>query len=250
VELTLNEIAKGTQRTIEFTRQDICSDCAGSKCTKGTTPGQCSSCGGKGQVARGAGFFQMVSTCQKCGGSGQVIRNPCKACKGTGRVPKKRIVNVKIPAGVHEGQGIRVASESEPGLNGGRRGNLYCYARIRPHEFLQRNSSDLIAIVPISFSQAILGAMIDVPSLNGPRQLKIPVGTQYGSTFRIKGQGLRDIRTNRTGDQLVQVTIETPTKLNRKQEELMREFAKTENKGVFTKVCQLCRKIKKVFFYS
>ena len=193
------------------------------------------------------GFFQMVSTCRQCGGSGQIITNPCKKCRGTGKTPKKRVVNIKIPPGVHEGQGIRVANEGEPGRNGGPRGDLYCYVRIKPHEFLHRDGNDLIAVVPISFTQATLGATIDVPSLNGTKQLKIPPGTQYGAVFRIKGQGLPDIRSHRTGDQLVQVTIETPTKLNAKQRELLREFAGTENKNVSPKSKSFFEKLKKNF---
>ena len=245
VELTLNDIAKGAEKTIEFTRQDICAECKGNGCAKGSNPGRCSACGGSGQVARGGGFFQMVSTCRQCGGSGQVITNPCKKCKGTGRVPKKRVVNIKIPAGVHEGQGIRVAGEGEPGRGGGPKGDLYCYVRIKPHEFLQRDGNDLIAVVPISFTQAALGTTVDVPSLNGTQGLKIPPGTQYGSIFRIKGQGLPNIRTRRTGDQLVQIIIETPVKLNAKQEELLREFAKSENKSVSPQSKRFFEKLKK-----
>jgi len=247
VELTLNDIAKGAEKTIEFTRQDMCSECNGSGSARGTAPTQCSTCGGTGQVARGGGFFQMVSTCPKCRGSGQVITNPCKKCKGTGKVPKKRIVNIRIPHGVHEGQGIRVASEGEPGRNSGPRGDLYCYVRLKPHEFLQRDGNDLIATVPISFTQAALGTTIDVPSLDGTRGLKIPSGTQYGSIFRIKGQGLPDMRTGRTGDELVQIIIETPAKLNAKQQELLREFAETENKSVFPNSKRFFEKLKKYF---
>ena len=246
VELTLNEIAKGAEKTIEFTRQDICSECSGTACAKGTTPGRCPTCRGTGQVAKGGGFFQMVSTCPQCRGAGQIITNPCKKCRGTGRVPKKRIVNIKIPVGVHEGQGIRVANEGEPGRSGGPRGDLYCYVRIKPHKFLHRDGNNIVAVVPISFTQAALGATIDVPSLNGSKQLKIPPGTQYGSIFRIKGQGLPDIRTRRTGDQLVQITIETPAKLNAKQRELLREFAKTENKTVSPKSKSFFEKLKKI----
>ena len=246
VELTLNDIAKGAEKTIEFTRQDICSECSGSACAKGTTPGRCPTCRGTGQVAKGGGFFQMVSTCPQCRGAGQIITNPCKRCRGTGRVPKKRIVNIKIPVGVHEGQGIRVANEGEPGRSGGPRGDLYCYVRIKPHKFLHRDGNNIVAVVPISFTQAALGATIDVPSLNGSKQLKIPPGTQYGSIFRIKGQGLPDIRTRRTGDQLVQITIETPAKLNAKQRELLREFAKTENKTISPKSKSFFEKLKKI----
>jgi len=247
VELTLNDIAKGAEKTIEFTRQDVCPECTGSGSARGTSPGQCPTCRGTGQVAKGGGFFQMISTCPQCRGSGQVITNPCKKCKGTGRLPKKRVVNIKIPSGVHEGQGIRVASEGEPGRAGGPRGDLYCYVRLKPHQFLQRDGSDLIAVVPISFTQAALGATIDVPSLNGTRQLKIPAGAQFGSIFRIKGQGLPNLRTRRTGDQLVQITIETPTKLDAKQEELLREFAKTEDKTVCPQSKTFFEKLKKHF---
>jgi molecular chaperone DnaJ len=247
VDLTLNDIAKGIEKTIEFTRQDTCPECSGSGCAPGTTPGRCPACGGTGQIARGGGFFQMVSTCPQCKGSGEVITSPCKKCSGTARVPRKRVVNIKIPAGVHEGQGIRVANEGEPGQRGGPKGDLYCYVRIKPHDFLERDGNNLIAVVPISFTQAALGTTITVPSLNGTKSLKIPAGTQYGNIFRIKGQGLPDIRTGRTGDQLVQITIETPTKLNAKQQELLREFAKTENKTVSPKSTSFFEKLKKHF---
>jgi molecular chaperone DnaJ len=247
VELTLDDIAKGTEKTIEFTRQDICQQCSGSGSAKGTAPVQCSTCRGSGHVARGGGFFQMVSTCPQCRGTGQMITNPCKNCKGTGRTPKKRVVNIKIPRGVHEGQGIRVANEGEPGRAGGPRGDLYCYVRIKPHEFLQRDGNNLVAVVPISFTQAALGATIDVPSLNETRHLKIPAGTQYGNIFRIKNQGLPDIRTGRVGDQLVQVIIETPAKLNAEQQELLKQFAKTENKSVSPKAASFFEKLKKHF---
>ncbi|MHC4637139.1 MAG: molecular chaperone DnaJ [Planctomycetota bacterium] len=247
VDLSLSEIAQGAEKTIEFTRQDTCAECSGNGCAKGKAPGKCPSCGGSGRVSRGGGFFQMVSTCQQCRGGGKVITDPCRKCKGSGRVPKKRVVNIKVPAGVHEGQGIRVANEGEPGHDGGPRGDLYCYVRITPHEFLQRDGNDLIAVVPISFTQAALGAMIDVPSLDGTKQLKIPAGTQYGNVFRIKGQGLPDLRSRRTGDQLVQVTIETPARLNAKQQELLREFAKTENKTVSPKSVSFFEKLKKKF---
>jgi molecular chaperone DnaJ len=247
VELTLNDVVKGVEKTIEFTRQDLCPECNGAGSAKGASPGRCPSCGGTGRMARGGGFFQMVSTCRQCGGSGQVITNPCKKCKGTGRVPKKRIVNVKIPPGVHEGQGIRVAGEGEPGRSGGPRGDLYCYVRVKPHEFLHRDGNNVIAVVPISFTEAALGTTIKVPSLNGTRELKIPAGTQYGSIFRIKSQGLPDIRTGRCGDQLVQVTIETPAKLNAKQQELLREFAKTEDKSIYPQSRGFLEKLKRYF---
>jgi molecular chaperone DnaJ len=140
-----------------------------------------------------------------------------------------------------------VASEGEPGRGGGPRGDLYCYVKIRPHEFLERDGSNLVAVVPISFTQAALGATIDVPSLNSTEKLKIPPGTQYGSVFRIKGKGLPSLRTGRTGDQLVQIVVETPSRLNDKQEELLREFAKTENKHVSPRATTFFEKLKKHF---
>jgi molecular chaperone DnaJ len=188
VQLTLNEVAVGTEKSIEFTRQDICEDCSGSGSAKGSRPSKCSTCGGSGQVAQAGlgGFFQMVSTCPACRGSGTVITNPCKKCRGSGRVPKKRLVTVKIPAGVHESQSVRIGGEGEPGFNGGPRGDLYCYVKIKEHPFLERQGANLIATVPVSFTQAALGGLIQVPSLNGPKELKIPAGTQSGDVFRIK----------------------------------------------------------------
>ncbi len=245
VELTLNEVAHGTEKTIEFTRQDRCPTCNGSGAAPGTQPTRCPTCGGSGQVAKGGGFFQMVSTCPQCQGTGQIVRNPCPMCRGSGRVPKKRTVTIRIPPGVHEGQGIRVAGEGEPGRDGGPNGDLYVYVRVKPHEFLERDGNNLVAVVPISVTQAALGAMIDVPALDGTRQLKIPPGTQYGSVFRIRSQGLPDVRTGRTGDELVQVTIETPTNLNARQEELLREFAQTENKNVSPKSQSFFERLKR-----
>ena len=191
VQLTLNEVAVGTEKSIEFTRQDVCEDCSGGGSARGSNPSKCSTCGGSGQVAQSGlgGFFQMVSTCPACRGSGTVITNPCKKCRGSGRVPKKRLVTVKIPAGVHEGQGVRVGGEGEPGFNSGPRGDLYCYVKIKEHPFLERQGTNLIAVVPVSFTQAALGGVIEVPSLNGTKELKIPAGTQSGDVFRIKESG-------------------------------------------------------------
>ncbi len=247
VELTLEDIARGTEKTIEFTRQDSCSECHGSGAAAGSKPTACATCGGSGQVARGGGFFQMVSSCPQCKGSGQVITKPCRSCRGSGKVPVQRTVSIKIPAGVHEGQGIRVGGEGEPGQGGGPNGDLYCYVHVQKHTFLERDGNNLVAIVPISLTQAALGTTIDVPSLDGTRGLKIPAGTQYGSVFRIKGRGLPDIRTKQVGDQLVQVTIETPTRLDSKQEALLREFAALENKSVSPKSTSFFEKLKQHF---
>jgi len=249
VELTLEEIASGVEKTIEFTRQDTCPSCSGSRSEKGKPPRKCPTCHGSGQVQRAGlgGFFQMVSTCQKCQGTGQIITHPCRKCRGSGLVSKKRTVSIKIPAGVHEGQGIRVAGEGEPGRFGGPRGDLYCYVRVKKHDFLMRDGNDLVCTVPISFTQAALGAMIDVPTLNGTKQLRIPGGTQHGSIFRIRGEGLVDLRTGRKGDELVRITVEIPRRLTSNQEKLLRAFAETEDKSVMPESKGFFEKLKKQF---
>lgn len=249
VELGLEDVAVGVEKTIEFTRQDNCGDCGGSGCEKGTAPVSCSTCGGSGQVVQSGmgGFFQMASTCPSCRGQGKVIAKPCKICRGSGRVAKKRIVSVKIPAGVHHGQSVRINGEGEPGFNGGPRGDLYCYVKVRKHKFLQRDGTDLVATVPISFTQAALGGTIKVPSLDGTRNLKIPSGSQYGDIYRIKGQGLPDLRSGRKGDELVQVTIEVPKKLNKKQAEMLKQYQDVENRESIPKIKSFFDGLKKHF---
>lgn len=249
VELSLEEVAKGTEKTIEFTRQDTCTECTGTGVAKGKQPSRCTTCGGSGQVQRAGlgGFFQMVSTCPQCHGSGKIITDPCKKCRGQGLVPKKRTLTVKIPAGVHEGQGIRVAGEGEPGRNGGPRGDLYCYVRVKAHPFLMRDGSHLVVTVPLSFTQMSLGATIDVPTLDGTRQLKIPAGSQHGSIMRIREQGLPDLRTSHKGDLLVQLAVEIPKRLSADQERLLREYAETENLDVNSESKSFFDKIKQHF---
>ncbi len=249
VELTLEEVAQGTEKTIEFTRQDLCSDCGGSGAAKGKAPTRCSNCGGSGQVQRAGlgGFFQMVSTCPKCKGSGQIITDPCRTCRGTGLIPCKRTLTVKIPPGVHEGQAIRINGEGEPGRFGGPRGDLYCYVRIKAHPFLMRKDSDLMVTVPLSFTQMALGTTIDVPTLNGTRKLKIPAGTQHGSIFRIRGQGLPDMRTGGRGDLLVQTAVEIPRRLTPEQERLLRQYAEMEARQTGSESSSFFERIRKHF---
>jgi molecular chaperone DnaJ len=249
VELSLEDIASGAEKTIEFTRQDTCGGCGGAGSAKGKAPGRCPQCKGSGQVQAAGlgGLFQMVSTCQRCGGTGQVITDPCKKCRGAGTVAKKRTVEIKIPAGVHEGQGIRVGNEGEPGRGGGPRGDLYCYVRVKAHPFLMRDGNNLIATVPISFTQAALGAMVEVPTLHGTRQLKVPSGTQHGSVFRIKGEGLKDLRSGRKGDELVRVALEVPRKLSSQQEKLIRALAEVEDRKHMPESKSFFEKLKNQF---
>ena len=234
VEITMAQVLTGTEKTLEFQRQDLCSTCHGSGSEPGHEPKPCAQCGGQGQVAQAGmgGLFRMVTTCPRCRGEGKVVTDPCKKCSGTGRTPKKRTLSIKIPAGISDGQAIRVTGEGEPGQRGGPSGDLYCYVQVKQHPFLQRDADDLIIRLPVSFTQAALGATIKVPSLNGSREMAIQPGTQHGTVIEAKGQGLPSIRSGRRGALLVQVLVEIPKKLNKKQQQLLREFAATEDAAV------------------
>lgn len=232
IEITLDEVVSGTNKEVEFTRQDICETCSGSGAKPGTLPETCTTCGGNGQVAVRQGFFQMVRTCPACGGAGKIVKERCPDCQGTQRRPKKRVLDVRIPAGIHDGQIIRVSSEGEPGALGGPRGDLHVVVRVRPHELFRRNEDDLILAMPVSFTQAALGATVEVPTLDGQHELVIPRGTQHGQTFTVRGQGTPNLRTGHRGDLIVQCFIEIPKRLTDQQEQLLREFADTEDRNV------------------
>lgn len=234
VELTLAEVATGVERSIEFGRQDFCDTCGGTGAAPGSERRTCRTCGGYGQVEQTGGFLfsRTISTCPTCQGRGSIVATPCRQCRGSGRTTKERLVTVKVPAGIHDGQAIRVRGEGEPGGDGGHRGDLHCYVRVKPHPFLERHNNDLVCRMPISFTQAALGANVEVPTLTGKAELKIPHGTQHGQLFRLNGLGLPDLRNGRRGDQLMQVTVEIPKKLDKAQEKLLREFATTEDKSV------------------
>jgi molecular chaperone DnaJ len=245
VELSLNEVATGTEKTIEFERAETCGKCSGSGAKPGTSPVVCPTCGGQGRVAQAGlgGMFRMVTTCPQCRGKGNVVREKCPDCHGQGRLPKKRVVIVKIPAGVQEGQAVRIAGEGEPGDHNAPPGDLHCYIVIKQHPVFQRHGNDVICQIPISFTQAALGGTIDVPTLKGTEEMEIPSGTQHGEVFKLKGKGLPDLRSYRNGDEVVQVMIEIPKKLTDRQRELLEEFASTEEhdvmpakKGFFDKV--------------
>lgn len=230
VELTLEEVATGTEKTIEFERQDLCETCSGTGAKPGTSPVTCNTCGGQGRVAQAGlgGMFRMVTTCPTCKGRGNVVKDKCAACAGKGRVNRKREVTVKIPAGVHEGQAVRIAGEGEPGERGAPGGDLHCYISIRAHEAFTRHGNDLVCAVPVSFADAALGDEVSVPTLRGPQTLDIPAGTQHGEVFKLKGQGLPDLRSYRNGDLVVQVQVEVPKKLTDRQREILREFRAIE----------------------
>jgi molecular chaperone DnaJ len=236
VVLSLADVARETERSIDFKRNDFCDSCGGKGAAPGSKVHKCQTCGGYGRVERGRSLgpfvTRMVTECPDCRGRGSTITKACKNCRGTGRAPKRRVVTVKLPAGIQDGQGVRLRGEGEPGRDGTSRGDLHCYVRIEPHPFLQRHGSDLLCEVPISFTQAALGAKIEVPTLKGKTEITIPAGTQHGEMRRLAGKGLPDIRTRRVGDQVVRILVEVPRRLDQRQEQLLREFAKTEDRDV------------------
>lgn len=247
ITLTLDEVERGAEKTIELRRNELCEPCGGSGAKSGSQPVTCPDCGGFGQVQVSQGFFAIRQTCPRCRGEGTIIQNPCGTCRGSGRQPKKREITVHIPAGVPEGAQLRVSGEGEPGKNGGPRGDLYCFVQIAEHAIFQREENDLVCDMPISFSQAALGADVDVPSLRGKNSLKIPRGTNSGKVFRMKGLGLPSVNGHGRGDLLVRVNIEVPKKLAPKQEELLREFAKTEEHQVGPERKGWLDKVKELF---
>jgi molecular chaperone DnaJ len=226
MDLTLEEAFAGKTAEISVPTKISCDTCSGTGSRPGSTPRTCPSCDGRGRVrASTGGFFSIERTCPTCQGRGEVISDPCDVCNGAGRVTQERTLTVPIPAGVEDGTRIRLAGEGEAGLRGGPAGDLYIFLSIKPHEFMQRDGADLFCRVPISVSTAALGGQFEVPTIDGGRaKVKVSEGTQTGEQFRLKGKGMPVLRSNRFGDMYIQVTVETPRKLSKKQRELMQEF--------------------------
>ncbi|AGT32842.1 molecular chaperone DnaJ [Geobacillus genomosp. 3] len=226
--LTFEEAAFGKETEIEVPHEELCDTCHGNGTKPGTSPQSCPHCGGSGQVTseQATPFGRIVNrrTCPVCGGTGRYIPEKCSTCGGTGRVKQRKKIHVKIPAGVDDGQQLRVAGKGEPGVNGGPPGDLYIVFRVEPHEFFKRDGDDIYCEVPLSFAQAALGDEIEVPTLHGDVKLKIPAGTQTGTRFRLKGKGVPNVHGYGQGDQHVVVRVVTPTKLTEKQKQLLREF--------------------------
>jgi len=234
------EAAFGIETEISIEKYETCPTCEGSGAKPGTYPDTCSQCRGTGQVVRSQGFFSVKSACPACRGTGQVIKDPCPQCRGLKRIIVNKKVSLKIPAGVDNGSKLRLTGEGEPGTRGGPNGDLYVFLSVKPHEFFKRNGTDVICSVEMSFVQAALGGEITVPTLTGEETLKIPKGTQYADTFRLHGQGIPSIRSNARGDQIIQVDLKTPKNMNKKQEELLKEFMQLDES-------KLTKKIKRLF---
>ncbi len=249
--LAFEEAAFGKETTIEIPKEETCSTCAGSGAKPGTKPETCSFCHGTGQLSQeqNTAFGRIVNrrVCHHCSGTGQIIKNKCTTCGGTGKVKKRKKIEVKIPAGIDDGQQLRVSGQGEPGINGGPAGDLYIVFRVKPHEFFERDGDDIYCEMPITFVQASLGDEVEVPTLHGRVKLKIPAGTQTGTRFRLKGKGVPNVRGYGVGDQHVRVRIVTPTKLTERQKQLLREFAELSGTVTDEQQESFFDKVKKAF---
>ena len=241
LDLTLEEIETGIERTVALKRFEYCTLCEGSGGEDGAKPVTCTTCQGAGQVQRNQGFFTMSTPCPTCRGAGQMIEKPCKSCQGNGRTQKKSEILIRIPKGIEEGVQLRVAGEGDVGEKDAPRGNLYCVIRERQHKIFQRSGPDIMTEVPCSYVQLALGERVEIPTLKGKVEMTIPSGTQSGKVLRLRGQGLPSIDSHARGDLLVRVFVEVPTKLSDRQKELLKEFGEieessSEHKSFFEKI--------------
>lgn len=223
--VTYEEAALGAKKDVEVPTSNPCDECDGSGARPGTSPTTCSRCSGRGRVRVQQGFFTMMRPCTKCEGTGQVIEDPCKKCKGKGNVASTEVLNVEIPAGVDTGHKLRWAGKGEAGTSGGPAGDLLMVVQLAEHPLFEREGNDVTCTVPIGFSQASLGTKIEVPTLEGKVIMKIPAGTQSGKVMRLRNKGFPALQGSGRGDQLVTVVVETPVRLNKRQRELLEEFA-------------------------
>jgi molecular chaperone DnaJ len=231
MEITLEEAARGKDTQIRIPSWDNCETCKGSGAKPGTSPKTCSTCNGGGTVHMRQGFFSIQQTCPHCRGSGKIIPEPCTACSGAGKIKKQKTLEVKIPAGINEGMRIRSAGNGEPGANGGPSGDLYIEIRVKQHEIFERDGDDLHCTAPVGLTTAALGGTIEVPTLGGNAEIDLPEGTQHGKTFRLRGKGIKGLRSSYPGDLYVHVAVETPVKLTEHQRKLLKELDDSLRKG-------------------
>jgi len=229
INLTFEEAAFGTTKTIRLNRAEECGSCHGTGSAGGSDAVACPYCRGTGMIRQTQGFFSMSTTCSRCRGTGRMISDPCSDCGGTGRKKKRVTIKVDIPEGIEDSTRLRISGEGEVGENGGPRGDLFCYIFVKEHPIFKRVGNDIICDVPITFTQAALGGSVEVPTLHGRHRLKIPPGTQTGKVFRMRKLGIRDVHGYGRGDQLVRVNIEVPRRLSRRQRELLEEYAQYED---------------------
>jgi molecular chaperone DnaJ len=232
IEVKFEDAVSGIEKQINVKRTEQCRVCRGDGAKPGTSRKNCGTCHGTGQVSVTSGFFSIARTCAACQGAGSVITKPCVTCHGKGREEMTRKITVKIPPGVDNGMRLRVRGEGDSGYHGGTRGDLYVDIFVEPHPIFKRHDLDILCEVPISFVQAALGSEIEVPILNGSERIRIPAGTQTGKVFRLKGKGVPSLKLQTHGDQLVRTVVETPTALNSKQKDLLRDFDEMSGKKV------------------
>lgn len=229
LEITLEDAALGKEEKLRIPRLETCGVCDGKGTEKGSEPETCATCSGSGQTRYQQGFFSVMRTCPTCGGKGQIIKNPCKNCRGAGRIEKEKTLEVKIPAGVETGSRLRVNGEGEAGAKGGASGDLYVVIHVAEHESFERQGANLYSAVPVTFAQAALGAEIKVKTLDGETDLKIPAGTQTGTVFRVKSKGMPALGGRGTGDLFVAATVITPKTLTKEQRKLLEQLADVED---------------------
>lgn len=247
LEITFKEAAFGTEKEIQVPRYETCSNCRGSGVKSGSSPQTCPSCGGTGSIAVSQGFFSMSRTCTQCHGRGTIIKDPCKECRGSGRVRRTRRVKVKIPAGIDNGSHLRLAGQGEAGLRGGPTGDLYITIRVRPHPIFKREGDTVICEIPITFTRAALGGEIRVPTLNGRARLKVPPGTQTNKIFRLRKMGIPHLHSSGRGDQWVKVIIETPVNLSAEQKQLLKRFEEVGRGNGQPKARDFLNKVRQIF---
>src|SRR5881398_1237262 len=248
MEITLEEAFQGKTAQIEIPVSVTCESCSGIGAKAGTKPKTCSSCGGAGRIRQAQGFFTLERTCPGCQGRGQMIEDACPSCSGQGRVSRERTLSVNIPQGVEDGTRIRLAGEGEAGIRGGPPGDLYILLSLATHEFFQRDGADLHCRVPVSMVAAAIGGEFEVPSIDGSKgRVKVPGGTQSGRRFRLNGKGMPVLRSKQTGDMYVQVVVETPQNLTKRQRELLAEFEKLSSKDTQPEAAGFFGKVKDFF---
>jgi molecular chaperone DnaJ len=226
LEISLEDAAHGTEKELEFERLAACGKCKGSGSAGGGGMKSCRTCGGAGQVINSRGFFQIQQTCPDCGGAGQTVSDPCKECRGVGRVKDRTRIRLKIPAGIEDGSRLRSTGNGDYGPNSGPSGDLYVVIQIKPHDVFERDGQDLHCTVPLSYPIAALGGELPVPTMDGKANVKVPAGTQNGAVFRLRNQGLKHLESDRKGDLYVHVQIAVPTKLTAEQKEKLQEYGK------------------------
>lgn len=247
ITITFEEAAFGCEKSVDFFRNENCDACGGTGAKPGTQPQTCPTCKGSGQVRSGGGFMVTVRTCPTCHGEGKIIKDRCQICGGTGRVRRKRSLKLRIPAGIQDGVSLVKRGEGEPGMRGGPAGDLYITVTVKPHRLFKRDGNNILLDMPISITQAALGAEIDVPTLEKPVKQRIPEGTQTGTQFRIKGQGIPSLKNGLKGDLILTVHVEVPRKLNERQKDLLRQLEQSLGGKEYEGRKTFADKIKEIF---